>query len=380
LYLIMVREAKPLTSIMAVPTPKRGRLVLEVQDPEAIANLGEQLSLANQPVDGLMGANHRKSTRSKATKKSTGNKSAAKSRSVASQAKQQNLGEPTRSVPRSSAADVAEMADANVSAAQMRDRMEQMAAVMAQMQQRLSDLQATADQPPATSPTAASPTAENPPEISPTLSGTGRSRPGRPQNPRLPDWCDPELRPHYTLQESARAYDALEALHQHRKLQTAEMAELVQAKAVAAQLRPSANRPVNHPVNRLVNHPVNLPVDRSVDQRTTRRVRRRTQPLRRFRLNGLQLLNWAKSRLDVPNDPSAKIVDLALWVIVAIGLRLVVKSMIYLFPALVVPLNLLMALPAIVAAYMAFCVPNGRSDVIYRLLLLTLGLFLGSRF
>jgi hypothetical protein len=68
-----------------------------------------------------------------------------------------------------------------------------------------------------------------------------------------------------------------------------------------------------------------------------------------------------------------------IWVAGSIALRLLFKAMIYLIPALALPLNLLMAIPAIVAAYLAFCVPNSRSDVIYRLLLVTLGLFLGSR-
>ncbi|MFM2431338.1 MAG: hypothetical protein RLZZ511_2551 [Cyanobacteriota bacterium] len=385
----MVREAKPLTSIMPVPTPKKGRLVLEVQDPAAIADLGEQLSLANQlldladlsdtPADGVAVAAP-KSTRSKATSRKSTRQAPAASRA---KAKQQNRRESSVSVPLVDAGaadrdvvdrDVVDGMD-GATAAQMRDRMAQMGAMIEQMQQRLSDLQAAAE---------VSPQASNPPAISPTLSSPGRSRSTRTRHLRLPDWQEPELRSHYTLQESARAYEALEALHQHRKLQTAEMTELVQAKAIAAQLRPPAELPsVERPSVELsgMRSPLRglgKPMERS----TVRRSRRTRSDRSAFRLalNGRQLLNWAMARLPVPADPSAKIVDLALWVAGAIVLRLLVKSMIYLFPALVVPLNLLMALPAIVAAYLAFCVPNGRSDVIYRLLLLTLGLFLGSRF
>jgi hypothetical protein len=34
----------------------------------------------------------------------------------------------------------------------------------------------------------------------------------------------------------------------------------------------------------------------------------------------------------------------------------------------------------VTAAYLAFCVPNSRTDLVYRLCLVTLGCFFGSKF
>ncbi|OUC16725.1 MAG: hypothetical protein B0A82_00420 [Alkalinema sp. CACIAM 70d] len=90
----------------------------------------------------------------------------------------------------------------------------------------------------------------------------------------------------------------------------------------------------------------------------------------RLRLQGL---------LPIPNHPVTIAIDALLWTLVATGVRLGIQGVILWIPSLAVPLTLVMLLPAIVAAYLAFFVPQSSTTVIYRLLLITLGLFLGSK-
>jgi hypothetical protein len=333
----MVREAKPLTRIVPVESskPRRGRLVLEVQDPEAMVPTGEQLSLVT-PVDAPA-----KSTRSR--KRAT--PTATASKATVSQAKQTSpIDEVSLKVPHRGASDP------------MLERVQQLSQTIEQLQSQLAQLHR---------PGAAAP--------SPTDRAAGLPGPAM-SNLHLPDWSEPELRSHYTLEESARAYAALEVLHRHRKLKTAAEPEIDQAYAVADRLRQYQD-------------PVNLPPTRRRAQRPTAatsglaspRVKRRARWQWNRQAFWRNLQQLAQSIVPLPVDPSAKVVDALIWVAGSIALRLVFKGLIALMPVLALPLNLLMAIPAIVAAYLAFCVPNSRSDVIYRLLLVTLGLFLGSR-
>ncbi|NJN49390.1 MAG: hypothetical protein HC805_05945 [Alkalinema sp. RL_2_19] len=110
----MVREAQPLTRVVpinanpdiAATQPnsarqdrpsrgRKGRLVLEVQDPEAIANLGEQLSLANElmtPVvdedEAIPTATRRKRSTTAKGSKTTASKTSATKTSRASKSTQ----------------------------------------------------------------------------------------------------------------------------------------------------------------------------------------------------------------------------------------------------------------------------------------------------
>lgn len=339
----MVREAKPLTRIVpvetAAPTARRGRLVLEVQDPEASAPPGEQLSLV---------------TPDEAPAKSTRSRKRTTTKSTVSKAKHTSpIDEVSLTVPHRAAS--APATDP------MLERVQQLSQTIEQLQSQLEQLHR---------PGAAAP--------SPTIKAAkprGKAAP----HPHLPDWSEPELRSHYTLEESARAYAALEVLHSHRKLQTPAAPEVDQAYAVADRLR-HYQAPVNLPPTRR---------DRRPQRRTapttgfapapTHRGKRRARWQWNHQAFWRNLQQFGQSIVPVPVDPGAKVVDVVIWVAGSIALRLVIKGMIYLIPALALPLNLLMAIPAIVAAYLAFCVPNSRSDVIYRLLLVTLGLFLGSR-
>ncbi len=325
----MVREAKPLTRIVpveaATPTPRRGRLVLEVQDPEGIAPPGEQLSLVTPDAAPV------KSTRSR--KRAT---TAATTKSTVSKAKQTSpIDEVSLKVPHRSAAATAPDP--------MLERVQQLSQTIEQLQSQLEQLHRPGVVAPSPSLKAAQPRGQATPNL------------------HLPDWSEPELRSHYTLEESARAYAALEVLHSHRKLKTPAEPEIDQAHAVAHRLRRAQRRPAT---------PGFAP---------SHRVKRRSrwQWNHQAFLRNLQQLG--QSIVPVPVEPGAKVVDVVAWVAGSIGLRLLFKGLIALMPFLALPLNLLMAIPAIVAAYLAFCVPNSRSDVIYRLLLVTLGLFLGSR-
>ncbi|NJN49389.1 MAG: hypothetical protein HC805_05940, partial [Alkalinema sp. RL_2_19] len=118
---------------------------------------------------------------------------------------------------------------------QMLAQIQQLGATIEQLQNRLEQLN------PETTPTAS---------IAPTIRTATTPAPRQPTTPHLPDWSEPELRPHYTLEESANAYAAIEALHNHRKLQTAAAEEVDAAHAVADRLRqysPPTARPRRRP-------------------------------------------------------------------------------------------------------------------------------------
>lgn len=404
----MVREAKPLTSIVPVdsnapvqanalvqPVPRKGTLVLEVQDPAAIAALGEQLSLANErlvPTGEAMSprsprGRKRSSTKAttektateetvaeKTTRRQTPPRQSRSPRSTVSKAKQKNPVEALLTVPVGSTTEQ-----------QMLDRVQQLSAAIAQLQSRLDQLHQTGEAETVLT------------ELRQTQLPPTTPLPNTPA-PRLPDWSEPELRPHYTLQESARIYAALEALHQHRTLQTPATQEMAAAQTVANQLRRSPNpttgaaRPLQSPSPRSINCPdrstlASTNSAHSVAGRPTtysgRPTDRRSRRRARWRWDAHQfwhnLQQLGQSLIPVPTEPGAKIVDVAAWVLAVMGLRLLLNLAMQVIPAVALPLNLLMTVPAILAAYLAFCVHNARSDVIYRLLLLTLGLFLGGR-
>jgi hypothetical protein len=334
----MVREAQPLTRIVPVeaanPTPRRGRLVLEVQDPESLAPAGEQLSLVTPDAAAAKATAAAKSTRSRKRTATT-----ATGKSTVSKAKQTSpIDEVSLTVPHRSA--TAPAPDP------MLERVQQLSQTIEQLQSQLAQLHRPA-----------APIGGGANAPSPTIQPTA---PRTTANLHLPDWHEPELRSHYTLEESARAYAALEALHSHRKLKTAAEPEIDQAHAVADRLRRGQRRPAAGRV-------------------PTHRVKRRARWQWNHQAFWRNLQQLGQSIVPVPVDPGAKVVDAVIWIASSIALRLVIKGLIGLMPFLALPLNVLMAIPAIIAAYLAFCVPNSRSDVIYRLLLVTLGLFLGSR-
>ncbi|MBE9008766.1 hypothetical protein IQ250_00875 [Pseudanabaenaceae cyanobacterium LEGE 13415] len=99
------------------------------------------------------------------------------------------------------------------------------------------------------------------------------------------------------------------------------------------------------------------------------RSRRRSKPIHRI----MQQL------LKLPDQNSGIVIDAALWVLAAAGLRVGLSYLITLLPILKFPVILLMFVPALLAAYAALFIPQANRIGIYRLLLVTLGLFVGGK-
>lgn len=111
-----------------------------------------------------------------------------------------------------------------------------------------------------------------------------------------------------------------------------------------------------------------IPPFRPTTSLPTTRVRRR-KPLHRIMQRLLQL----------PEQNSGIAIDAALWVLAAAGLRIGLKYLVIAMPMLNFPVTLLIFVPALLAAYAALFVPQANRIGIYRLLLVTLGLFVGGK-
>ncbi|NJK53826.1 MAG: hypothetical protein HC936_15380 [Leptolyngbyaceae cyanobacterium SU_3_3] len=83
--------------------------------------------------------------------------------------------------------------------------------------------------------------------------------------------------------------------------------------------------------------------------------------------------------LALPKQPIARVGDALLWILAAAGFRIGLGFLIHTFPMLAAPMSLLMFVPAIAAAYLAVFVPRSSPITLYRLLLVTLGLFVGGK-
>ncbi|BAU15236.1 hypothetical protein LEP3755_57930 [Leptolyngbya sp. NIES-3755] len=83
--------------------------------------------------------------------------------------------------------------------------------------------------------------------------------------------------------------------------------------------------------------------------------------------------------LKLPDQNSALVIDAALWILAAAGLRVGLSYLVILIPILKFPVILFMFVPALLAAYAALFIPQANRAGIYRLLLVTLGLFVGGK-
>jgi hypothetical protein len=423
----MVREAqvKPLTSVVPVGNPivspveprparRKAKLVDEVHDRQAYDNTVEQLSLdttldttsdatsattleapddrslavTSTIADAAMppATSRRKATKPTATARTTARttagstarsaaRSTARSTSTVTKAKRQNTSvsftvvpDPAHNPPQDSIR-ATNPEGASPAEPAAFDRIEQ---EIASLQARLDHLQRNDSAP-----------------LQPA--GSARAKGDRPHvdrphpSPRLPDWCEPELRPHYTLREAQQAYTALETSESKRTMQSAAREELQVANQVAQQIRRRPGRSLDLPS--AWSTPTQLTPTQSTSTRSQPRSSRRSRPRAKLVWNAPQcgqnlcrvINQWVDRRVPIPASPGAKVVDATIWIVAAIGGRLLLKGLILLIPVLSLPLNILMAIPAIVAAYLAFCVEQSRSAVIYRLLLITVGLFIGSR-
>ncbi|MCY7321325.1 MAG: hypothetical protein LH660_05870 [Phormidesmis sp. CAN_BIN36] len=86
-----------------------------------------------------------------------------------------------------------------------------------------------------------------------------------------------------------------------------------------------------------------------------------------------------QTRLQLPQTRGAIAVDAVIWTVAAAGLRVGLTLLVKSLPLLNLPILLLLFCPAVLAGYLAFCVPKSSPVLIYRLLLLTLGLLIGGK-
>lgn len=83
--------------------------------------------------------------------------------------------------------------------------------------------------------------------------------------------------------------------------------------------------------------------------------------------------------IPIPKGEGAIMLDALCWTLSAIGVRMSCHLLTQLVPLLTLPLTLFMLSPAIIATYLAFCVPKSNSVAVYRCLLITLGFFIGGK-
>ncbi len=96
---------------------------------------------------------------------------------------------------------------------------------------------------------------------------------------------------------------------------------------------------------------------------------------RTLRSGWRQLRPW----LQLPQTRGAIAADAVIWTAAAAGLRIGLTLLTKSLPFLSLPIVLLLFVPAVLAGYLSFCVPKSSPVLIYRLLLLTLGLLLGGK-
>ena len=84
--------------------------------------------------------------------------------------------------------------------------------------------------------------------------------------------------------------------------------------------------------------------------------------------------------IPIPKGEGAILLDAFCWTISAIGVRMSCHLLTQLVPLLTLPLTIVLLGPALIATYLAFCVPKSSSAAVYRCLLVTLGFFIGGKF
>lgn len=121
------------------------------------------------------------------------------------------------------------------------------------------------------------------------------------------------------------------------------------------------------PVDRISPPPQPIPTFRPTTRPTPQQQRRKSlNRLRHFVLH-------------LPKKPLAIAIDAALWVLASAGLRIGLNTLAIGLPLLSGPIKALLIVPALIAIYSAFFVPQANQVGIYRLLLISLGLFIGGK-
>lgn len=105
------------------------------------------------------------------------------------------------------------------------------------------------------------------------------------------------------------------------------------------------------------------------------RERRNPVPRRNLKYYMYQLQKF----LQLPQDFSGLLIDTGVWVLASAAIGFGLKLLITQFPPLLIPLTLLKVVPAMLAAYLALFVPKSGAISGYRLFLVMLGFWLGSK-
>ncbi len=102
---------------------------------------------------------------------------------------------------------------------------------------------------------------------------------------------------------------------------------------------------------------------------------------RRYTLTYLYALiqQTVQQLIPIPKGESAILFDAFCWTLSAIGIRMSCQLLTNLLPIFTLPLNFLLLFPALLATYLAFCIPKSSSAAVYRCLLITLGFFIGGK-
>jgi hypothetical protein len=127
---------------------------------------------------------------------------------------------------------------------------------------------------------------------------------------------------------------------------------------------------LRHLANRERFAPPNGPYENVVRPRSKRSS---LNPIRRL---GLRLRQF----LQVPQKPMDQLGDAVLWIVLSAVVRVGVRFLIMLYPAISPVVTILMFIPPALAVYLAVFVPRAGFVSVYRLFLITLGLLLGGKF
>jgi hypothetical protein len=106
-------------------------------------------------------------------------------------------------------------------------------------------------------------------------------------------------------------------------------------------------------------------------------LKERRVPVRRRTLR--YYLQQLQKFLQLPSDFSGLLINTGVWVLASAAISFGLKLLMMNFPWLVVPLTILKIVPAMLAAYLALFVPNSGAISGYRLLLVMVGFWLGSK-
>ncbi len=106
---------------------------------------------------------------------------------------------------------------------------------------------------------------------------------------------------------------------------------------------------------------------------------RTAKPLRRRRNLRYSLHQIKHHSLQLPKKPVFIAADSALWVLASAGLQFSLKFLVSSIPVLSGAVAGLIVIPVLATIYLAFFKPNVNAIALYRLLLITLGLFVGGK-